>query len=224
MLWFASVNLMIPRIPRTVSIHEGDNEMFKRFSPILLLLVLGAFCLYAVSGCSDDDGVTPNEELEITAEDAAQQAAFVAVSLMEVLDDLSSKDAALESVDEDCVYGSYWREDLHVWTEGTHVVTVDFDCDGTADDENNGIVTFDITKTGDQANGSGGMDLGSVDLSFTLTAVELYPSNYPAGGTILVDTSGYTATITFYADHTADVTVGSRTWAIDLSDGGITEI
>ena len=198
--------------------------MFKRFSPILLLLVLGAFCLYTMSGCSDDDGVTPNEEPEITAEDAAQQAAFVAVSLMEVLDDLSSKAAVLQYVDEDCVYGSYWREALRVWTEGDHVVTVDFDCDGTADDENNGIVTFDITKTGDLANGSGGMDLGSVSLSFTLSAVELDPGYYPVDGSIIVDTSGFTATIAFYADHTADVTVGTQTWNIDLSDGSITAI
>lgn len=198
--------------------------MMKRFSPILLLLVLGAAGVFALGGCGDDDGVTPNEQPEITAEDAAGQAAFVAVSLMEVLDELASKVVpSVRYVAEDCVYGSYWKDSDHVWTDAENYLTLDFDCNGVQDEENNGEVTFDIVKLVDMANGDGTLVIGSVEITFVLANVELDPGNFPVGGTLTVSTGGHTAVVQFYANHTADVTVdGGQTWNINLSNGDIT--
>ena len=48
----------------------------KRTNTILMLLALAAISVFAIGGCSSDDGVTPNEEPQVTVEDSAFQAGF----------------------------------------------------------------------------------------------------------------------------------------------------
>ncbi|MBU0741288.1 hypothetical protein KKG45_11675 [bacterium] len=195
----------------------------KRFNAILMLLALSAIAIFALGGCSDD-AVTPHDNPEITAEDAAYQGAAVTVAMVQVLEELSDKAVASERfVAEDYVYGSFWEDSDpdRVYTDSEHFLTVDFD-GPPQDDDSNAEVTFDVTAATGLANGTGALDIGGVDITFTVNDVLLDTGNYPVGGQMIVSTSGHTATIEFFPGHTATVTVGAEVWNIDLDDGDIT--
>jgi len=196
----------------------------KRLNTILLLLALAAIGIFALGGCSSDDGVTPDENPEFTAEDAAHQAAFVTVAMVQVLQRMSTKaDPVERNVSMEHVYGSYWDDgdNDRVWTDSAHLLYVDL----------NGLphdlmidtpVMFDITDTEGLANGFGSLDFVTFDVTFTIASVMLDPGNFPVGGQVLVDTSGWLATIEFFAGHTATVTVGENSWDVNMDTGYLT--
>lgn len=195
----------------------------KRLNTVLMLLALAAISIFALGGCSSDDGVTPNEEPEITAEDAAYQAGFITVAMARVLQDMTTKQPVIRTINQDHVYGSYWDdgEADRVWTDGgDNVLYVDFDGvphDMAVDSQ----VNFDINDaTPGLANGTGSVEF-TPTVTFNIVNVVLDPGNFPVGGQVLVDTSGHTATITFFAGHLATVQVGEDVWDVDMDTGEI---
>lgn len=196
----------------------------KRLNTILLLLALVAIGLFAFGGCSSDDGITPDEQPEFTAEDAANQAAMVTVGMARVLRNMTTKtDPVVVNVSQDHVYGSYWDDgdNDRVWTDTANKLYVDV----------NGLphdllidtpVTFDITEADDVANGVGTLDFVTFDVTFTITNVALDTGNFPIGGQILVDTSGWFAMIQFFPGHTATITVGTDSWDVNMDTGELT--
>ena len=195
----------------------------------LFWLATAALALLIAAGCGDDP-VTPNEQPVITEEDAATQSAFIAVGMVEVLDDLAATKAVpeVETVSgSSYITGSYWRDSDpdHVYTDDDHRLTIDFD--GPVDDDIlPATLLFDVTATGDPrlANGAGTLLAGALSVGFVISDIAVAADNYPTGGQLIVSTSGYTATVEFYSNHTATVTVGVFEWSVDLEDGDITAI
>jgi hypothetical protein len=193
----------------------------------LYWLAPAALALLIAAGCGDDP-VTPNEEPIFTAEDAATQSAFITIGMVEVLDDLASVKAVAgeETVDEEYVYGSYWLdEDLNcIFTDADHRLTIDFD--GDASNLVPATLLFDISAAGAPlvANGSGSLLAGALTINFDVNDIEVAANNYPVGGEMIVVTSGYSATVEFFDDHTATVAIGTRSWDVNLNNGTITEI
>ncbi len=195
----------------------------KRLNTILMLLALAAISIFAFGGCSSDDGVTPHDDPVIDADDAAYQAGFVTVAMARVLQDMSAKDAVVRNISQDYVYGSYWDDgdQDRVWTDSANMLYVDFG--GLPHDMDiDSPVTFDINDaTPGFANGTGSVDFAPL-VTFTIINVALDPGNFPVGGQVIVDTSGHTATITFFAGHTAQVEVEGDVWDIDMDTGELT--
>jgi hypothetical protein len=193
----------------------------------MLLLALAAMSLFALSGCSSDDGVTPDENPEFTAEDAAHQAGLVTMAMAQLMQGMTNKsDPVIVEVSMDHVYGAYWDDgdNDRVWTDTANKLYVDI----------NGLphdlmvdtpVTFDITDTDGVANGFGSLDFVTFDVTFVIASVTLDPGNFPIGGQIIVDTSGWSAAVEFLAGHTATVTItGAGTWEVNMDTGELTEI
>jgi len=204
--------------------NAGGIDVMKRLNTILVLLALAAISIFALGGCSSDDGVTPHDEQQLTAEDSAYQAGFVTMVMGQVLQEMAAKaDPVLVNVSRDHVYGSYWDDgdQDRVWTEGGNILYVDLDGlpHDTMDDS---PVTFDINAANPGfANGSGSVDFPP-SVTFTIVNVALDPGNFPIGGQVLVDTTGHTATITFFPGHTAQVEVDGDTWDVDMDTGELT--
>ncbi|MDO9171681.1 MAG: hypothetical protein Q7W29_07615 [bacterium] len=193
----------------------------------LFWLAPAALALMIAAGCGDDP-VTPNEEPTFTEEDAATQSAFITIGMVEVLDDLAATKASpeIETVSgSSYITGSYWRDSDpdHVYTDADHRLTIDFDGPGS-----NGILPatllFDVTAAGAPrlANGTGSLLAGALTVGFVVDDIVVEADNYPSGGQLVVSTGGYTATVEFFANHTATVTVGALEWNVDLDDGDIT--
>ncbi|MDO9694247.1 MAG: hypothetical protein Q7W56_05915 [Candidatus Latescibacteria bacterium] len=193
----------------------------------LFWFATAALALLIAAGCGDDP-VTPNEQPVITEEDAATQGAFIAVGMVEVLDDLAATKAVpgIETVSgSSYITGSYWLDSDpdHVYTDAEHRLTIDFD--GPANDDIlPATLLFDVTATGTPrlANGTGSLLAGALTITFVVSSIEVAADNYPTGGQLIVSTSGYTATIEFFSNHSATVTVGDLEWSVDLEDGDIT--
>ena len=144
----------------------------KRLDTIPILLALAAIGIFALGGCSSDDGVTPDENPEFTAEDVANQAALVTLGMAQILQDMTNKsDPVIVNVSMGYVYGSYWDDgdNNRVWTDSANKLYVDI----------NGLphdlvmdtpVTFDITDTEGLANGFGSLDFATFDVVFTIDA------------------------------------------------------
>ncbi|MBK6899682.1 MAG: hypothetical protein IPH09_10550 [bacterium] len=193
----------------------------------LFWLAPAALALMIAAGCGDDP-VTPNEEPIFTEEDAASQSAFITVGLVEVLDDLAATKAVpeVETVSgSSYISGSYWLDNDpdHVFTDADHRLTIDFDGPG-ADDILPATLLFDVTATGAPrvANGTGSLLAGALTVNFVVSGIVVEADNYPSGGQLIVSTGAYTATVEFFSNHTATVTVGALEWSVDLEDGDIT--
>jgi hypothetical protein len=196
----------------------------KRLNTILLLLALAALMIFALGGCSSDDGVTPDEQLEFTAEDTANQAATVTMAMVRVLQEIGNKASTdIREINQEHVYGTYWDDgdNDHVWTEPANMLYVDF----------NGLpheigqdypVNFNITATEGVANGSGNVNFFTFTVTFTISGVVLDPGNFPVGGQILISNGTADAEIDFYAGHTATVIVGDTMWDVNMDTGEIT--
>jgi hypothetical protein len=193
----------------------------------LFWLATAAVALLIAAGCGDDP-VTPNEQPVFTAQDAATQSAFIAVGMVQVLDDLAAAKAApvVETVSgSSYITGSYWRDSDpdRVYTDAVNRLIIDFD--GPMDDDIlPATLLFNVTATGTPrlANGSGTLIAGALSVGFVISDIAVAADNYPTGGQLIVSTSGYTATVQFYANHSATVTVGALEWSVDLEDGDIT--
>jgi len=190
----------------------------------LFWLAPAALALMIAAGCGDDP-VTPNEPV-ITAEDAALQSAFITVGMVEVLDDLAATKA--EPVEEtvigsNYVTGSYWLDSDpdRVFTDDVHRLTIDFD--GPSGDIMPATLLFDVTAAGNPrlANGTGTLLASDLTITFVVSGIEVAADNYPTDGQLIVSTSGFTATVQFYSNHTAGVTVGTSQWSVDLENGDI---
>lgn len=196
----------------------------KRLNTILMLLALAAISIFAFGGCSSDDGVTPHDDNQMSAEDSAHQAAYVTVAMARVLQEMNTKaDFVVRNIDRDHVYGSY-RDDGdadRVWTDGANILYVDFD--GLPHDTGEDApVTFDINDaTPGFANGSGDCDYPPL-VTFNVENVALDQGNFPIGGQVIVSTTGHTATITFFPSHTAVVMVGGTSWAVNMETAELT--
>lgn len=193
----------------------------------LFWLAPAALALMIAAGCGDDP-VTPNEEPIFTEEDAASQSAFITVGMVEVLDDLAATKAVpeVETVSgSSYITGSYWLDNDpdHVYTDADHRLTIDFDGPG-ADDILPATLLFDVTAAGAPrvANGTGSLLAGALTVNFVVSGIVVEADNYPTGGQLIVTTGAYTATVEFYSNHTATVTVGALEWSVDLEDGDIT--
>jgi len=197
----------------------------KRTNTILMLLALAAISVFAIGGCSSDDGVTPNEEPQVTVEDSAFQAGFVTAAMAQVLQEMSAKAVpVVRHINQDHVYGSYLDDGDtdRVYTDGgANILYVDFDGAPHVLGED-APVQFDINDaTPGFANGSGNVDFPP-EVTFTIVNVALDAGNFPIGGQMLVDTTGHTATVTFFAGHTAEVEVEGDIWDVNMDTGEIT--
>lgn len=193
----------------------------------LFWLAPAALALMIAGGCGDDP-VTPNEEPIFTEEDAATQSAFITIGMVEVLDDLAAVKASpeIETVsDSSYITGSYWRDSDpdHVYTDTDHRLTIDFDGPGS-DGILPATLLFDVSAAGDPrlANGTGSLLAGALTVGFVVDDIVVEADNYPSGGQLVVSTGGYTATVEFFSNHTATVSVGVLEWSVDLDDGDIT--
>ena len=124
-----------------------------------LLMTLLLTALFGTIGCSSDDPVTPHDETELTSEDVAHQAGFLAYSIVNVLPTMANKAMpGLESLTG--FYGDFWRDTNpdHVWTEAPdHVLS------WTPEGFNVTIACeFDITSVGGLANGTGTLTAGTL--------------------------------------------------------------
>jgi hypothetical protein len=182
-----------------------------------LLIALLLTAAFGLVGCSDDDPVTPNDETQLTAEDVAHQAGFLAYSIVNVLPTLSNKAIPeLETIPG--FDGDFWLErdpEDRVYTDGDHMLSwspAGFNITVTCE--------FDITSIGGLANGDGTLTAGDLVIDFDIEDVTVVANGYPTAGQIIVSSSGYVATIVFNGG-TATVTIGGNSWTIDLSDGTI---
>jgi len=196
----------------------------KRTNTILMLLALSAIAIFALGGCSSDDGVTPHDEQQLTAEDSAYQAGFVTAAMAQVLQEMNAKAVpVIRSINQDHVYGSYLDDGDadRVWTDGgANILYVDFDGPPHVLGED-APVQFDINDaTPGFANGTGNVDFPP-EVTFTIVNVELDAGNFPVGGQMLVDTTGHTATVYFLAGHTAQVVVDGDAWDVNMDTGEI---
>lgn len=188
------------------------------------VLIFGVALLAAFGfvGCSDS--VTPNDDITVTQEDVAYQSGYVAFAVVEVLPFMGDRAAVPEEIILGSPFGgSFWHDTVpneRVWTDADHILTLDLGGE---------IVTieFDITAVGTDpyvANGTGTLTAGSLAIAFTVVDVTVPAGGgYPISGTILIMSSGHSATITF-DNGTAIVVIGELTFTIDLSDGTITEL
>lgn len=184
--------------------------------PAMLLLILGGLI-----GCSSDDPVTPHEEDEVTAEDVAHQAGYLAYAVSEVLQDFDKAVPELQTMVTP-LSGQYMRDagagstryyttgdQELVWTpEGFDLMVA---------------VVFDITVTDgmpDTADGEGALHAGNLIVTFDLDGVGLAAGGAPVSGTMLVASGGISATVTF-APGTATVQIGTQTWTVDMTDGTV---
>jgi len=184
--------------------------------PAALLILLSG-----LSGCSSDDPVTPHDEDDVTTEDVAHQAGYLAYAIGQVLQDFD-KAAPTEQHMTSPLSGYYWRDagtgSTRYYTEGDQELVwtpADFDVQI-------GVV-FDITVTGgapDTADGSGALQAGSLNVTFTMSGVGLTAGGAPVSGSALVASGGYEAIVAFAAGS-ASVQIGIQTWTIDMSDGTI---
>ncbi len=178
--------------------------------------MLSLYAVLGLAGCSSDDPVTPHDEAELTADDVAHQAGFIAYAIVNVLPTMASKAMpGLETIPG--FSGDFWADSNpdHVWTDADHFLTwTPEGFDLTVD------CMFDITSTGGLANGDGTLEAGDLVITFDITDVQVVGSGYPASGQMVVSSGGYSATITFNG-ATATVQIATSSWTIDLSDGTI---
>jgi len=184
-----------------------------------LLLPAALLLLGGLSGCSDDDPVTPQDEDQVTAEDVAHQSGYLAYAVSEVLQNFS-KAAPEPQTMVTPLSGSYWKDEgagsTRYYTEGDQELVWT-----PADFEIEIGVTFDITVTDgspDTADGSGNLHAGSLNASFVLDGVGLAANNAPVSGTMLVSSGGIDALVTFGVG-TATVQIGTQTWTVNMNDG-----
>ena len=195
----------------------------------LFWLAPAALALMIAAGCGDDP-VTPNEDPIFTEEDAATQSAFITVGMVEVLDDLAGSKAVpeLETVSgSDYITGSYWHDSPpeRVYTDADNRLTIDFD----GPDSNDilpATLLFDVSASGTPrvANGTGTLLAGALTVNFVVSGIVFGEDGYPSGGQLIVSTGGYTATVEFFIEHNATVTVGTMEWSVDLDNGDIAPI
>jgi hypothetical protein len=135
-----------------------------------LLLFLLPIMMLSLAGCSSEDPVTPNEELELTAADVASQAGFITYAMANVLQDFS-KTSVVNMYGP--LYGSYMRDatgaDTHYYTEG------DQDLHWTPAGFSTTVsVTFEVSLTGGTpkaADGFGDFHAGTLAVRFELNNV-----------------------------------------------------
>ncbi|MCB1150593.1 hypothetical protein KDK88_03555 [bacterium] len=181
------------------------------------LLVL----LFGLSGCSSDDPVTPHDGDDVTAEDVAHQAGYLAYAIGQVLQDFD-KAAPEQRQMTSPLSGFYMRDagtgTTRYYTEGGQVLIwtpEDFDIEI-------GVV-FDITVTDgspDLANGTGFLQSGSLLVSFELNDVGLAATGAPVSGITTVSSGGYQAIVTFGVGS-ATVQIGTQSWTVDMTDGTV---
>lgn len=184
-------------------------------STLLMICVLTA--LLGLYGCSDDP-VTPHEDTELTADDVAHQAGFIVYSMAELLPNVSSK--AVPSIQTLAGFGGgYWKDGSHVWTTADEGEFLYWTPEGFSIDI---AVYFDITAVAGLANGTGSLESGGLNATFSLTDVDVPAAGqYPDAGTVAVSSGGIAATVTFRGGPNAQVQIGVQTWDVDLTDGTI---
>ncbi len=187
---------------------------------ILGILLLGASIFV---GCSEES-VTPNDEITADEEDVAHQAGFLAFAIVNTLPQMSDRAAAEEICNLDPFTGCFWHETVPnqaIWTEEGE--SLSWEPEGTGVTI---LFEFDLEATGDPllANGTGKLTLVDFWLNFTVIDVVVPDDGYPTGGTIEVMSPNASGLITFHADETATVQVGSYEWLVDLETGVVTPI
>ncbi len=188
----------------------------------LLLAILLATLVIAPTGCSNDDPITPHDELSWTPDDVAVQVGYLVYALVRVLPELSSKSLLPELSTLGAPFsGDFWSDSnpSHAWTDNDHFLIWSPDVyAGVAF-----FVTFDIVSNNDLANGAGALEVTPISIEFEIEDVEVVNTGYPEAGQLLVDTSGWLATVLF-TPAGATVTIADRVWEINMDDGTVTGI
>lgn len=208
-----------------------------------LLLMLGGVLL---SGC-ESDAVAPQDETPaLSQENAAYQAAMVALALVEVgpqvVNFSSSKTVyTFDFVGYEYVDGEVsidfrlggadgtsstpeMADYAHLWTMGEDGLSVTYDgYDGgamfmTAD------IMANINQTTDTATilaGSGGdLIAGVYTGTYDIDGVVVGETGYPTAGTLTFTGGAHTLMVTFNGSATVPVSVdGTETWTLNLSNG-----
>jgi len=183
---------------------------------MLALVALGAL---AFMGCNDS--VAPNDQLEVTDEDVAHQAGFVARTIVNVLPEMASKSAS-EAVYLDPPFsGGFYHDTIpneRVFTDADLFLSLVLEDYGTTV-----VFTFDVSASGNPlvANGAGSITSGPLYMTFAVIDVAVV-DGYPTSGSVEVTgSSSRVATITFDGDHTATITINSLEFTVDLDTGQI---
>ncbi len=187
---------------------------------LLAAILLAAFAV-APLGCGNDDPVTPHDELNWTADDVAVQVGYLTYAMVRVLPELHSKASPETDSLGPPFTGLFWKDSNpdRVWTTATeHLFWSPDDYEGVTFD-----VFFDISAMNSLADGTGSLVVDPLTIAFELEDVEIVAQGYPEEGQMVVDTSGWLATVTFTSAG-AVVTIGDRAWDIDMDDGTTTEI
>ncbi len=210
---------------------------------MLPMLLLGGLLMLA--GCSDDP-VAPQDEIpDLTADDVAHQAGFVAAAagvvgpLVIDFDGKTDKDSYSHTFDSDVtgtVHMDYflggaagtpvpWNEAdyAHLYTADGEWLTVALGVGGTV------TLTFDIgadlDRDADTAtiNGGGTFATGPHSATFTFNdLVVAKGSSYPSSGSLTFTGGGHTATVTFDGSSFAHLSVaGGDDYSVNLQTGEV---
>jgi len=210
----------------------------------MILLAMAAVAVFALLAGCDSDTVAPHDNLPaLTAEDAANQSAIVALTYKQIgpmAIQNPAKTAGAHPIAGAGFSGEVWIDWLtaeggedatwntagwvHVFTEADSPVVYTTPLGGTT--EFNLDVAADIARdpTTGVISGSGSMVSGEYTLSYTILNLEVVEgADYPATGIIEVVTQGHTVSIVFDGDNTALLTVNmTDVWEVNLDTGAVT--
>jgi len=185
-----------------------------------LLAILLSIAMFGLAGCSSDDPVSPNEEIELTAEDVAHQSGLITYAMAEVLQNFTKAETTVQMFTP--LTGFYQRNDDGADVRYYTLADQELIWTPAAFGEEIAI-TFDVTLSGGTpkaANGSGALHAGTLAITFDLDEVQLDVNHAPVAGTIIVSSGRFAASITFGVG-TATVQIGTETWTIDMTDGSV---
>jgi len=212
----------------------------------ILALAALATTILALGGCNSDP-TAPQEQVTVTSADAAGQAGYLAWALTRIGPeflqdpaggvDISKRDPN-ELIFSGAITGSceiHFADAvgaLTTWDQAAygHMLTAPalpllFRPFGPA-----GAtialgfeIEAEIDRVGGTANvhGAGTLASGSLTTVFTLAAVEVALTGYPAGGTLTVVVGDHTAVVTFSGGATASCLVDGLTFSVNLITGAV---
>lgn len=220
----------------------------------VLLLALAVSAMLLLSGC-ESDSVVPHENLPaVTQDDAAQQAALVAMAVSQVGPEIVRFDGVVAGAKALGVYThefppgadvqgiitleyfdggpggvhSSWEDTDYalLYTVGDEGVTVALGPGGGLG------LTFNLTAAVDRpadtatVSGSGTFVSGENTALFSFSEVVVTAvSSYPSGGSMGFTAGSYDLVVSFDGDKTAVILVDDvATYIIDLEDGSVTQI
>lgn len=206
--------------------------------------ILAVVALVALAGC-DSDPVAPHDRLQLTPEDAAGQAGYLAWALVRLGPEFLQNPAdgavigrrnpdslvfsgAITGVC-DIVFETSGG-DLTTWDQAAHAWLTTLPDDPlrfTPIEDSEAVVQIalelgaDIDRPAETAtiNGIGTVVSGSLTTGFELTDVVVPLSGWPSGGTMAASIGGHAVVVTFDGDNVVEATIDGQPFRVDLLTG-----